>query len=121
MPELSLVHQSFRHRRNLDGTWDSICLRCYLTAAHTLEEKSLIPAESRHHCGETGWLFKEPLGNGGGPLRAQVARGHLSMTSRTCPPSAVPRSQPLESVAVGQTHTWRLSGRPAGLRSKDCA
>ena len=51
---------SFRHRENLDGTWDSICMRCYATAAHTHREILLSPAESEHRCDEASWAFKEP-------------------------------------------------------------
>jgi hypothetical protein len=51
---------SFRHRENLDGTWDSICMRCYATAAHSHREMLLSAAESEHHCDEGSWTFKEP-------------------------------------------------------------
>jgi len=56
-----LLH-SFRHRENLDGTWDSICMRCYATAAHSHEQRSLGNVELRHRCDETSWLYKEPGG-----------------------------------------------------------
>ena len=56
-----LLH-SFRHRENLDGTWDSICMRCYATAAHSHEQRSLESVELRHHCDERSWLYKEPVG-----------------------------------------------------------
>ena len=58
----SLV-QPFRHRNNLDGTWDSICMRCYATAAHSHEQASLRTVELRHRCDETSWLYKEPMGD----------------------------------------------------------
>ncbi len=44
----------------MDGTWDSICMRCYATAAHTHREILLSPAESKHHCDEASWTFKAP-------------------------------------------------------------
>ena len=53
---------TFRHRKNLDGTWDSICMRCYGTAAHTHRQSLLDAAESGHRCDETSWLFTEPIG-----------------------------------------------------------
>jgi hypothetical protein len=40
----------FQHRENSDGSWDSICLRCYLTAATTGEEQSLSAGEVEHRC-----------------------------------------------------------------------
>jgi len=41
----------FRHRHCTDGTWDSICLRCFRTAAgHTTEERLLADAEAVHKC-----------------------------------------------------------------------
>ena len=99
---------TFRHRRNQDGTWDSICMRCYLTAAHTLGEQSLRSVESGHRCDEASWLFKEPLGR-------HVSRIHVSIPSRTVPPSAVPRSRPAERVQFQRT---RPSGMPSGLRAE---
>ena len=51
--------QSFRHRENLDGTWDSICMRCYSTAAHTHAATLLTSAESGHQCDEASWTFHE--------------------------------------------------------------
>jgi hypothetical protein len=60
MATASLLAHSFRHRENLDGSWDSICLRCYATAAHTYGERLLDAAEQGHHCDEETWFFKEP-------------------------------------------------------------
>ena len=58
----SVLMYAFRHRENLDGTWDSICLCCYATAAHSHEQASLGVVESRHRCDKTSWLYKEPMG-----------------------------------------------------------
>jgi hypothetical protein len=41
---------SFAHRRNPDGTVDSICKHCFLTAAHAKEESDLQEAEEAHVC-----------------------------------------------------------------------
>lgn len=97
---------SFRHRRNQDGSWDSICMRCYLTAAHSYSEQPLALVECGHHCDETNWLFKET------GLQAR-----LPSPGRTCPPSAVPRfARTGESIQFGRQ---RISaGRPAGLRDQ---
>jgi hypothetical protein len=50
----------FRHRENLDGSWDSICLRCYATAAHSHSEWLLAEVEQEHCCEEARWFFKPP-------------------------------------------------------------
>jgi hypothetical protein len=102
--------QSFRHRENQDGSWDSICMRCYLTAAHSYREQPLAAVESEHHCDENSWLFIEPAGQ-----MPQLAR--LDTTGRTCPPSAIPRfaRQP-NQIQFGQQ--WLRAGRPAGLREQ---
>jgi hypothetical protein len=82
---------TFRHRENLDGTWDSICMRCYATAAHSHEHAALGHAELRHHCDETTWMFKEAAG-------APTLRTAHKFTHRSL------------SVMRG--------GRPAGLREQ---
>ncbi len=104
----SSLANSFRHRENQDGSWDSICMRCYLTAAHSYGEEPLALGESDHHCDETSWLFAEATG--------RMARlQHLATPGRTCPPSAVPRvaRQP-ERVQFGRQSL--RAGRPADLR-----
>jgi hypothetical protein len=40
----------FHHRRNLDGTHDSICPDCYLTVASTPDEFELAQHENAHEC-----------------------------------------------------------------------
>jgi hypothetical protein len=40
----------YKHRKNLDGTWASICMICYLTAATTDTELELIETEAMHSC-----------------------------------------------------------------------
>ncbi len=42
-------HQ-YAHRRNYDGTVDSICKRCYLTVARAYREMDLTQLEVRHIC-----------------------------------------------------------------------
>ena len=117
MPTHTLV-RSFRHRQNPDGSWDSICMRCYLTAAHTFGEKLLASVESGHCCDEASWLFKEPVGVTGLPGGFRPSRvDHLSIPSRSCPPSAMPRMRQMERTPFSQSRL-RLSGRPAGLREQ---
>jgi len=42
---------NFPHRRNPDGTVDSICAGCFRTIATALNEAQLQTAESTHQCG----------------------------------------------------------------------
>lgn len=99
---------SFRHRENQDGSWDSICMRCYLTAAHSYSEQPLATVECGHCCDESGWLFKEPAAP---PAPRLPSPGHI------CPPSAMPRfaRQPAR-IQFGRQTLRRHSGQPAGLR-----
>jgi hypothetical protein len=96
---------SFRHRENQDGSWDSICMRCYLTAAHSYSEAPLASAESGHHCDESSWIFKE------------AAFAPLPSPGRTCPPSARPRfAHQADSAQSRRPTPLRHSGQPSGLR-----
>jgi hypothetical protein len=40
----------YPHRRNKNGSYDSICLRCFATVAHTNTEIELLAHESIHAC-----------------------------------------------------------------------
>ena len=40
----------YPHRRNRDGSFDSICLRCLLTIANTRVEAGLKTYEKNHVC-----------------------------------------------------------------------
>jgi hypothetical protein len=40
----------FPHRRNRDGSFDSICLICFATVAHTRTEAELIELDAAHVC-----------------------------------------------------------------------
>ena len=46
----SQFHEEFAHRINRDGTADSICLYCFMTAASSPEESTLEKAELTHAC-----------------------------------------------------------------------
>lgn len=43
----------FKHRSNRDGSFDSICLRCFYTVDTADNEASLSPLETTHDCLET--------------------------------------------------------------------
>jgi len=42
--------QSYVHRPNKDGSYDSICTRCYATVASVRNEAELIMHEGNHTC-----------------------------------------------------------------------
>jgi hypothetical protein len=42
--------RTFRRRLNRDGSYDSICLRCFLTIANTRTETELKARENVHTC-----------------------------------------------------------------------
>jgi hypothetical protein len=41
---------SFRHLRNQDGSWDSICMRFFATAARANNESDLALTAQNHSC-----------------------------------------------------------------------
>jgi hypothetical protein len=41
---------TFPHRRNADGSYDSICPECFLTAARAKSEEELTTLEKKHVC-----------------------------------------------------------------------
>lgn len=40
----------FAHKSNRDGTWNSICSRCFMTVATTHDESLLFEKEKAHRC-----------------------------------------------------------------------
>ena len=42
--------ERFHHRENSDGTFDSICLRCFLTVGSAESEEFLLVPETQHIC-----------------------------------------------------------------------
>jgi hypothetical protein len=40
--------KGYRHRELPDGTWDTICLRCFATVANTVKEECLAQFETTH-------------------------------------------------------------------------
>ena len=112
--------QSFRHRENEDGSWDSICMSCYLTAAHSYAEQPLHSVESGHHCGETSWLFDCARETSLPTISRTALTVRPGPPARECPPSAMPRlSRQPEAIQFSrQTQIGRHSGLPAGLREQ---
>jgi hypothetical protein len=47
---LSAPYDLFPHRRNGDGSFDSICTRCFQTIASRFSEVALAEAERLHTC-----------------------------------------------------------------------
>ena len=43
---------AFKHRHNRDGSWDSICMKCFLTVETAMQEEDLAGAERSHDCAE---------------------------------------------------------------------
>jgi hypothetical protein len=53
------MKSDFHHRVNVDGTVDSICLRCYLTAGSARNESELPALEAAHVCPGRGSAIKD--------------------------------------------------------------
>jgi hypothetical protein len=47
---MAIIIQTFPHRLNPDGTFDSICPGCFQTIATQKEESQLAAAEEAHRC-----------------------------------------------------------------------
>jgi hypothetical protein len=43
----------YPHRRNIDGSYDAICMTCFATVDSQPLEADLAPAEQAHVCGNT--------------------------------------------------------------------
>jgi len=50
MPDGFLDFDTFPHRKNEDGTIDSICPHCFMTIATSAHETDLSPMEDVHKC-----------------------------------------------------------------------
>jgi hypothetical protein len=57
-----LRDSEFRYRNNPDGTWDSICLRCFLTVGTAPSIEELAQIEKAHDC----YAKKPPAGERSG-------------------------------------------------------
>lgn len=47
-----LSRSAFYHRQNHDGTWDAICMKCFLTVTTAPKEEDLEASEECHDCAE---------------------------------------------------------------------
>jgi hypothetical protein len=57
--------QKFPHRKNADGTYDSICIACFVTVARVKAEIDLRQFESAHICEPVNLCsVRQGLGNG---------------------------------------------------------
>jgi hypothetical protein len=54
MPEQDQKYWSFPHRLNQNGTFDSICPKCFVTVANAIHEADLARFERCHVCDRTG-------------------------------------------------------------------
>ncbi len=49
-----MVHQcgenAFAHRHNQDGTWDSICSKCFRIVDNSADESNMVEQENAHKC-----------------------------------------------------------------------
>lgn len=59
MVDAPLPQPEFQYRNNGDGTWDSICLRCFLTVGTALSIEELADMEQAHNC----YTKKPPRGD----------------------------------------------------------
>jgi hypothetical protein len=41
---------TYPHRHNADGSYDSVCMTCFITVASTKTEDELVPFEKNHVC-----------------------------------------------------------------------
>jgi hypothetical protein len=51
------VYIDFAHRRNDNGTTDSICLKCFRTIATKRTKAELVDSEAAHECGGFNLAF----------------------------------------------------------------
>jgi hypothetical protein len=54
----SRFSKQFPHRKNADGSWDSICSKCFRTVATAKSERILADAEANHVCVPS--IFADP-------------------------------------------------------------
>ncbi len=56
---VNLIQRAYFHRNNPDGTYDSICLGCFLTVATATNEELLEESEAVHRClVESDWEYR---------------------------------------------------------------
>jgi hypothetical protein len=74
-------YSQYHYRENADGTIDSICLRCYLSAGSARNETVLHALETAHRCGG------KPAGANMGLSEERIHRQylHCQMIKIVCP------------------------------------
>jgi hypothetical protein len=83
MPNKYFFAAAFAHRHNLDGSWDSICTKCFLTIATERSEDRLLMHEHCHDCDSlikarvTTAGFPEPLRGAGAMLNKRRASAYV--------------------------------------------
>ena len=85
-------HAIYPHRRNHDGSFDSICRTCFATIAQTRDEASLAQYEKKHHCEHRVLL-------GPGVPMPETSGVGLYLLPRAVPTDAV-HLEPIASLAV---------------------
>jgi hypothetical protein len=50
---------AYPHRRNSDGSVDSICITCFATIAHARDEAALTGQEKKHSCNRQVLVYRE--------------------------------------------------------------
>jgi hypothetical protein len=77
---------TFAHRRNFDGTYDSICTKCYATAATAANEEALSSPESGHACDLMALYMANPNSTPQSmPMLGQVTGNRLSRSEESGP------------------------------------
>lgn len=79
-PLFSRFSRQFPHRKNADGTWDSICSKCFRTVATAAFERNLADAEATHVCLPSIFADAELYRN---PKPAQSSAGESQAGGRT--------------------------------------
>jgi hypothetical protein len=85
---------AFPHRRNYDGSFDSICRTCFATVGHAKNEARLTKHEKNHSCAQA-------ILAGRGVPNPIVSMSGLYLVPRAMPTDAA-YSEPIASLAVGQ-------------------
>ena len=82
----SQFQREFAHRINKDGTADSICLYCFMTAASSPQEDDLGKVEITHAC----WQREEYVISGWSP---KPAINSLRLNKTIEPPQETPKPE----------------------------
>jgi hypothetical protein len=89
-----MVHSRTAHRRNHDGSFDSICRTCFATIARSSDEVALAGPDRNHDCDLSVLIGREV------PL-PRAPRIGISLV-----PRPVGMAMPAESDASAETRRW---------------